>query len=114
MEVGVLEGLQASAGKPAEMLGRSLPALGLEGSLPSDHSSRQLCFLERSGGEQLSGLRGPESPELRPSDSGGDALAGLELVERGRELARSEGSPWPLSENRVGVSDVLGAGRGEE
>lgn len=50
MEVAVLEGLQASAGKPAEMLGRSLLALGLESSLPSDHSSKQLYFLEQSGG----------------------------------------------------------------
>lgn len=50
MDVGVLEGLQASAGKPAKMLGRSLPTLGLEGSLPSEQSSGQLCFLEQSGG----------------------------------------------------------------
>lgn len=50
MDVGVPEGLQTSAGKPAEMLGRSLLALGLEGSLPSEHSSRQLHFLEQSGG----------------------------------------------------------------
>lgn len=42
MDVGALERLYASTGKPAEMLRRSFPALGLEDSLLSDLSSSSI------------------------------------------------------------------------
>ena len=46
-EVRALEGLWISTEKPAEMLGRSLPALALEDSLPSDHSSAPFLGTEQ-------------------------------------------------------------------